>query len=828
MLTAFLAVSGVQADTLTGRVLNGSGVAIEGARVVAWHLTDSTAYYATTTDVDGRYTLAAVIAGSYQLRAVQIGYEVGVQAIEVSGSGETAVYDFTLALLSNGGGDNGGTPPDTTGGGGGGTPIDSTGSGVPVGSARVIGFVRDANSGLPVQDAAIRFEGANNDGTLVQMSTWENGFFDLGLGSGDYTLTVHSSGFDAYTPSELFELGEGSVDTLDLVLSPRFSSYAVVEGQVVDSQNRPVPVARVFLNYTETLPDGEITGRGYRATTDADGVFQFENVVPLAYQLVVRADGFELEADELEVADGAQVFYTATLNGAGDAGSGSSATETVQGRVTFDESGVPAPGKTVGFLKMNGPNVHTETLADGTFSATVESGDYFVIVSDSSPDSSFAYWEYYDDVTSIAEATPLTIADGQILDPSGTVITSIDMGIPDFNQPVNVTVSGTVTDSAGQPLSGVLMTATNYDWNGEVRTAVTDANGQYTVNVDLYYQRLLVSAELEGYGVVYYPNQTVRYLAEAVAVDFRNPTVADINFALAVTGSVGNPVGNAITGQVVDESGATVAGTLVTGFSTDSDLVFHTHTDANGVYELDNLPVGSYYVLFASDDYAPQFNGNAESWVETTPIQVEGIVPEVNARFGGLNRPLGGTETITGRTHGDGSRVITGALVTVRNPQGVVDYTFSDLKGGYSIENLFPGMYTVRVQRVGLDVQEEDVTIDQNAASRQVMDFRLTTSASTSVDAPLATPQTFTLDNNYPNPFNPSTTIQYTLNQEGWVSLKVFDVQGRLVTTIVEAMQRAKTYAVSFEAPADLPSGVYFMTLQVNGNVQTRPMVLLK
>lgn len=827
VLIGGFAVPNVQADSLTGRVTDEQGNAIEGAAVTAWHLTDSTAYYATTTDLDGRYTLDVVVAGAYQLRVVQVGFELAMQAIEVSGTNDTATYDFVLIARSDDGG--GDTPTDPTGGGGG-APVDSTGSGVSPGSARVVGIVRDANTGLPIQDTAIRFEGTGSDLAIVQTSTWENGFFDLGLGAGLYTLTVRSAGFETYAPADVWDLQAGTTDTLELVLNPQFSNYAAVAGQVVDVQNRSVPEAQVFLNYTETLPSGEVTGRGYITQADANGAFRFEDVVPLMYELVIRADGFDLQTAELDVADGAEVAYTATVMRPGDVSSGNpdNATETVTGRVVFDGSGAPAPRKTVGLLGMNGRNTHTQTLADGTFSVDVESGDYFMIVSDSSPDSAFAYWEYYDDVSSIADATLLSVANGQVLDPSGSAIANIEMGIPDFNQPINIEVRGTVTDATGQAVEGVEIAVTNYHWNGEIRTAITDGSGQYTVNLDVYYQSLLVSAEKEGYGLVYYPDQAAAYLSSAVAVDFQSPTIEGIDFVLTASGSVGSPIGNAIAGQVVDERGAVVPGALVTSFSAGSDAVFYTHTDATGMYELDGLPAGEYYVLFASDDHAPQFNGNTDSWVETSPIQVEGIVPEVNARLGGLNRPLGGTETVTGRTHGSDNRAVSGALVTLRNPQGLVAYTFSDVKGGYLIENINPGTYTVRVEKVGLDIQEEEVLVNRNAASRQVMDFSLTTAASTVIDAPLAPPQVFTLDRNYPNPFNPTTTIQYTLQQGGQVSLKVFDAQGRLVTTMVEEMQQANTYSVVFEAPAHLPSGIYFMTLQVQGTSQTRPIVLLK
>ncbi|MDX2128825.1 MAG: T9SS type A sorting domain-containing protein [Chloroherpetonaceae bacterium] len=95
-------------------------------------------------------------------------------------------------------------------------------------------------------------------------------------------------------------------------------------------------------------------------------------------------------------------------------------------------------------------------------------------------------------------------------------------------------------------------------------------------------------------------------------------------------------------------------------------------------------------------------------------------------------------------------------------------------------------------------------------------------------------PQTYALHHNYPNPFNPSTTIGYQLPVTGDVSLKVYDVLGREVATLVNASQAAGSYQANFNA-SNVSSGVYFYRLEVSsassqGNlfVQTKKMVLVK
>jgi pectate lyase len=90
-----------------------------------------------------------------------------------------------------------------------------------------------------------------------------------------------------------------------------------------------------------------------------------------------------------------------------------------------------------------------------------------------------------------------------------------------------------------------------------------------------------------------------------------------------------------------------------------------------------------------------------------------------------------------------------------------------------------------------------------------------------------ANPTTFYLNQNYPNPFNPTTTIAYTIEQRGMVSLKVYDVLGRLVSTLVNEQKAAGTYSVSFNA-AKLSSGVYFYQLHANRFTSVKTMLLVK
>jgi len=88
-------------------------------------------------------------------------------------------------------------------------------------------------------------------------------------------------------------------------------------------------------------------------------------------------------------------------------------------------------------------------------------------------------------------------------------------------------------------------------------------------------------------------------------------------------------------------------------------------------------------------------------------------------------------------------------------------------------------------------------------------------------------PQIFRLEQNYPNPFNPSTRIRYEIPERSFVTLKVYDVLGNEIVTLVNEEKTAGSYEVKFNA-ANLPSAVYFYRLQTDSFVSSKKMLLLK
>jgi hypothetical protein len=86
---------------------------------------------------------------------------------------------------------------------------------------------------------------------------------------------------------------------------------------------------------------------------------------------------------------------------------------------------------------------------------------------------------------------------------------------------------------------------------------------------------------------------------------------------------------------------------------------------------------------------------------------------------------------------------------------------------------------------------------------------------------------TYRLFQNYPNPFNPETKINYNVSKSGFVTIKVYDLLGREVTTLVNENKPAGNYSIKFDG-SKLVSGIYFYRMKAGDFVQTKKLILLK
>jgi len=171
------------------------------------------------------------------------------------------------------------------------------------------------------------------------------------------------------------------------------------------------------------------------------------------------------------------------------------------------------------------------------------------------------------------------------------------------------------------------------------------------------------------------------------------------------------------------------------------------------------------------------------------------------------------------------------ALGWMKNPPTATYYTLFDVHGaGAQRSDPKSGSYTSYF--LGYDINNNPVYgIGPQGDVIRINNYvRLVRTAFTSIginNQGIETPASFTLYQNYPNPFNPSTSIKYQIKNDNFVILKVYDVLGQEIETLVNEKQTAGTYETTFNA-SSYPSGVYFYRLITDNFKETKKMLLIK
>ena len=122
-----------------------------------------------------------------------------------------------------------------------------------------------------------------------------------------------------------------------------------------------------------------------------------------------------------------------------------------------------------------------------------------------------------------------------------------------------------------------------------------------------------------------------------------------------------------------------------------------------------------------------------------------------------------------------------------------------------------------------------DKKVDAGNYSYRLMqkDFDGTFAYSPEVEVEVSLPLEYSLEQNFPNPFNPTTTIRYAIPEDNFVSIKLYDVLGNEVITLVNEQQQAGRYEMLFNA-SSIASGVYYYQITSGNFNQTRKLVLMK
>ena len=376
-----------------------------------------------------------------------------------------------------------------------------------------------------------------------------------------------------------------------------------------------------------------------------------------------------------------------------------------------------------------------------------------------------------------------------------------------------------------------------------VFVATPDTSGAYKLTLPT--GNYIAFATATGYATQYFLHQPDIRSANTIVLQKDS---SGINFALGILPAV--PLGK-ISGTVTDTAkGIGVRSRIVairdTWTRPDPYSVGQSYTvdtDTNGVYAVSNLVPGTYIVLaMPLGSYAPAYYSKDTSstrWKKATPITINGnTVTNVNIFVRPMNTTVRGYAGVNGSVQVGGQTPLAGAMVYAFVNNTVAGYSSVDNSGRYQISALAPNSYTLSVDMPGYDeppTRTSSVTYNAGTPVFNDVSFSVTRSVTAVETSTSSMPVTFQLNQNYPNPFNPTTTISYQLPSNGFVTLKVYNILGKEIATLVNGPQQAGSYTTRFDA-SQLSSGAYFYQLRIGVQsdgkpdqaVQTRKMLLLK
>jgi len=243
--------------------------------------------------------------------------------------------------------------------------------------------------------------------------------------------------------------------------------------------------------------------------------------------------------------------------------------------------------------------------------------------------------------------------------------------------------------------------------------------------------------------------------------------------------------------------------------------VFSAVTGNRGVY-----PLGNGNILTTNGSGVHEIDGTTGALVRTVVAGVSGrfispmdfsIIPVELTSFVGSNV--------------NGSVVLNWKTATETNNSGFEIQRSQDRINFSKIA--FVGGNGTTTEPQSYSYADNSVTSGKYFYRLKQIDFNGEFSYSQIVEVDVASPIEFVLDQNYPNPFNPSTIISFSVPQSSFVTLKVYDVLGNEVSTLVNETKEAGKYNISFDA-SGLSNGVYFYTIKANNFNSTKKMILIK
>lgn len=494
----------------------------------------------------------------------------------------------------------------------------------------------------------------------------------------------------------------------------------------------------------------------------------------------------------------------------------------ITGNVYNDLNNLPVPRAKVELISTTAfGNRNTITDTSGNFKLRVPAGNYYLAT------SAFGYQrEFYDNVTNIQQATLITLANGDSV--------NFSIGLAPITPVPTFILSGNVTKEGGIPIRArmtIIPVRNNTFFTPVIgRNVFTDSLGNYSIRlrqndtVVVYCHPLDFTLQPE-----FFDNKLTFAEADRIVI---TGNVNNINFVISP-----KPVfNNGISGLVKNEDNEGVE-SFVSAFRKISPTVnrrrITVSSDSLGNYQFTNLLPGEYILLAVpKSGYRPTFfryDGNQTmNWREADSVVVTetSLVTNINFTVLPINTP--GFAKLNGYVKDNFNRPVEGAFVyVVDENSGIYSYAISDKNGYYRIEGFELTTYSVFVDKVGYSSNgNRTVTFDNQSNFEKQLNLILNLDSPSSNDN-FFIPEKFELGQNYPNPFNPTTTISWKSPVGGLHTLKVYNILGNEVATLVHEWKEAGSYTIEFDA-SKLASGTYFYRLTIGNFSEVRKMMFIK
>lgn len=458
----------------------------------------------------------------------------------------------------------------------------------------------------------------------------------------------------------------------------------------------------------------------------------------------------------------------------------------IQGHVYDEVSGEPVRG--IGVDAYRDYYYHyTETDVDGFFKMGVNNGTYEICFYD---------WRNTYEDTCI---TSVTVMDD---------VQEISMYLSPIEW--DGAMAGHVSDDYGNPVVAWVGAIDTVAWGGNF--TMTDWDGEYLL--PLNNGTYIAGAEPFAWGYLWDIQYDVTVNLDTVDVDFVTPVVK---------------IDAAIHGTVVDTSSNPLKGAWIEADTWSEfamgpwggDLHFDTESDETGSYELDVMAFDDrHYWIYA------------DWWDSETDIFWVGGKDSVSVKTGDsvlvdlVLRPIVYSSGICGYVTMDGEPMA-GVEVSADNYETGEYFSTTTDENGYFCMGVFSGEYDIctNLEDPNMMMCGYLAVWDEEGS----MDFAFGTVA---VDQKFALPESFTLYQNQPNPFNPVTAIRYDLPEEATVQLTVYDILGHEVVTLVNSQQVPGYHSIPWDgrdySGRDVATGVYIYRIKAGEFTATKKLILLR